>query len=116
MLAKSITCFIAIFMSAACAALDVNRASEAELDGIKGIGPPTSRLIIAEREKSEFKSWDDFIARVKGAGHKSAARFSAGGLTVAGIPYPDGTASNPKQTGKGKKTPGDQPDAEPAGQ
>ena len=112
MLAKSITFFIALFLSAACSAVDVNHASEAELDGIKGIGPPTSRLIIAEREKSEFKSWNDFMARVKGAGPKSAARFSAEGLTVAGMPYLEEAGGSTKQMKKSKKTPGDQPAAD----
>ena len=111
MLAKSITFFIALFLSAACAAVDVNHASEAELDGIKGIGPPTSRLIIAEREKSEFKSWNDFMARVKGAGPKSTARFSAEGLTVAGMPYMEEAGGSAKQMKKSKKTPSDQPAA-----
>lgn len=103
MVVKSITFFIAFLISAACAAVDVNRASEAELDGIRGIGPPTSRLIIAEREKSEFRDWDDFMARVKGAGPKNAARFSADGLTVAGQPYRPEIRNESKQE---KKTTG----------
>ena len=103
MFAKFVTFFVALFLTAAYAAVDVNHASEAELDGIKGIGPPTSRLIIAEREKSEFRNWDDFIARVKGAGPKSAARFSAEGLTVAGLPYSAGIRRDAKQSKKTKE-------------
>ena len=100
MFGKLVTFSIPFFFTAACAAVDVNQASEAELDGIRGIGPPTSRLIIAEREKSEFRDWDDFMARVKGAGPKNAARFSADGLTVAGQPYRPGTRNEPKQEKK----------------
>ena len=111
MFAKLVTFSSALFLTAACAAVDVNRASEAELDGIRGIGPPTSRLIIAEREKSEFKDWDDFMARVKGAGPKNAARFSADGLTVAGLPYMPGTRSHPKQAKKDNRPAADQPAA-----
>ncbi len=87
MLKKLLAFFAALSLTAAFAAVDVNQASEAELDGIKGVGPATSRLIVAERKKSEFKSWADFIGRIKGLGDKSAAKFSAQGMTVGGAAY-----------------------------
>jgi competence protein ComEA len=87
MFKKVLAFFAAMSLVAAFAAVDVNKASEAELDGIKGIGPVTSKLIISERKKSEFKNWDDFISRVKGVGEKSAAKFSAEGLTVGGAGF-----------------------------
>ncbi len=87
MFKKILAFFAAMSLVAAFAAVDVNKATEAELDGIKGIGPVTSKLIMAERKKSEFKNWDDFVSRVKGVGDKSAAQFSAGGLTVGGAAY-----------------------------
>ncbi len=73
-----------LFAGNAFAAVDVNKASAAELDGIKGIGPAMSEKIINERKTSEFKDWNDFIDRVGGVGEKTAARFSAEGLTVNG--------------------------------
>lgn len=69
---------------AAFAAVDVNKASEAEPDGIKGIGPVTVSYHVRRAQKGEFKNWEDFISRVKGVGEKSAAKFSADGLTVSG--------------------------------
>lgn len=86
---KKISAFIATLMfSAACfAAVDVNKGTAAELDGIKGLGPAKSKLILEERKKSDFKSWDDLISRVKGLGDKSAAKLSAEGLTVGGASY-----------------------------
>lgn len=87
MFKKIIAFLAAMSVFAAIAAVDVNKASEAELDAIKGIGPATSRLIVAERQKAEFKSWEDFITRVKGIGAKTAAKFSAGGLTVGTASY-----------------------------
>ena len=90
MLKRLLAFFVALSFTAAFAAVDVNQASEAELDGIKGVGPATSRLIVAERNKSEFKNWADFIGRIKGLGDKSAARFSAQGLTVNGAAYEAG--------------------------
>lgn len=75
---------ITLFAAAALAAVDVNTASEAELDGIKGIGPGLSGKILEERRKTPFKDWSDFISRVSGVGSKSATHFSASGLTVNG--------------------------------
>ncbi|KRC14853.1 helix-hairpin-helix domain-containing protein [Acidovorax sp. Root217] len=73
-----------LFAGTAFAAVDLNKASAAELDGIKGIGPAMSEKIINERKASEFKDWNDFIGRVGGVGEKTAAKFSADGLTVNG--------------------------------
>ncbi len=87
-------------MFAALAAVDVNNATEAELDGLKGIGPVTTRLIVAERKKAEFKNWGDFIARVKGVGKKTAAKFSAEGLTVNGASYQGSSATQAKENTK----------------
>jgi competence protein ComEA len=100
MLKKLLAFFATMFIFAAFAAVDVNKATEAELDGLKGIGPVTTRLIVAERKKAEFKSWDDFITRVKGVGEKSAAKFSAEGLTVSGASYAGPAAKETKASTK----------------
>lgn len=69
----------------ALADVDVNKADQAALDGIKGIGPAKSKAILAERAKGgNFKDWADFETRVKGIGEKSAAKLSEAGLTVNG--------------------------------
>lgn len=74
-------------VTTAWAAVDVNKATEAELDGIKGIGPATSKLILSERKKTDFKSWEDLMARVKGMGQNRATKLSDQGLTVSGQRY-----------------------------
>ena len=83
--------FVAIFLTAfsvnALAAADVNRASQAELESIKGIGPGLSGKILKARETGEFKSWGDLVERVGGIGPGNAARFSGAGLTVSGAAY-----------------------------
>ena len=70
------------------AGVDVNRASEADLDGLKGLGPATTRRILAEREKAPFRNWQDLLARVKGLGPNSAKKLSDEGLTVEGQSFP----------------------------
>jgi competence protein ComEA len=70
----------------------VNKATAAELDGVKGIGPVTSRLIMSERKKGEFESWEDLVTRVKGVGPNTATKLSAQGLTVNGATYTSAAA------------------------
>lgn len=81
----AIATFIAT-MSFALAQVDVNKATEAQLDSVKGIGPKLSQAIKMERDKGKFKSWDDLEIRVNGIGEKNAAKFSESGLTVDGKP------------------------------
>ncbi len=85
MLKKILAIVAMLYAAAAFAAVDVNKATAADLDGIKGIGPVMSKRIIDERKKGEFKSWDDLIARVKGISDGNAAKFD--GLTVKGAEY-----------------------------
>ncbi len=94
-----------LFAAAVHAAVDVNRASQAELEAVKGIGPSLSTVIVSERKKSEFKDWSDFVGRVKGVGEKNAAKFSDGGLTVQGKPYvaPPASEGKPTKTGRTSK-------------
>jgi competence protein ComEA len=69
------------------AAVDVNRASQAELEQVKGIGPGLSGKIIKAREAGSFKDWGDFVGRVGGVGNGNAAKFSQAGLTVGGSAF-----------------------------
>lgn len=93
MLKKITTALLALCTAAAFAAVDVNDASVADLDSIKGIGPGTSAKIVEQRKAAKFKDWNDLIQRVSGIGDKRAAKLSAEGLTVAGSPF-KGAASN----------------------
>ncbi|MFC0349284.1 ComEA family DNA-binding protein [Undibacterium danionis] len=87
MLKKIIFALAALFagISFAFADVDVNKADQAALDGVKGIGPAKSKAILAERTKGgQFKDWADFESRVKGIGGKNAIKLSYAGLTVNG--------------------------------
>lgn len=100
---KKILALVAMLYAAACfAAVDVNKATAAELDGIKGIGPSISGKILDERKKGNFKDWTDFVDRVKGIGEGNAAKFSAEGLTVNGAPF-KGAAAAPVAKKETKK-------------
>ncbi len=75
----------ALISGTALAAVEVNTADQAALDGIAGVGPSTSKAILTEREKhGNFKDWADLEQRVKGIGGRNAVKLSAAGLTVNG--------------------------------
>ena len=100
MFKKLLAFFAAMTVAVAFAAVDVNKATPAELDGIKGIGPSISNKIVDERKKGNFKSWEDFIERVKGVGQGNAAKFSAEGLTVGGVGFKGAAATPAKKDDK----------------
>ncbi|UVW29877.1 helix-hairpin-helix domain-containing protein [Massilia sp. H6] len=88
---------LAASTSFAFAQVDVNKADAAALDGIKGVGPSMSKLILDERAKGEFKDWADFQQRVKGVGDKKAMKLSEAGLQVNGKAL-DGAAAKAEKT------------------
>ena len=63
-------------------ALEVNHATEAELDGLRGLGPAFTRRILSERDIRPFTDWPDLMRRVSGMGRLTAQKLSAQGLTV----------------------------------
>ncbi|MET0352252.1 MAG: helix-hairpin-helix domain-containing protein [Rhizobacter sp.] len=96
---------------AAHAAVDVNKADQATLETVKGIGPGVSTRILDERKKAPFKDWGDLVDRVKGVGEGNAARFSKEGLTVNGSTFTPsenaGKADKKGKYGKAADKPGD---------
>lgn len=89
MLKKTLAIIALLYTHATFAAVDINTATAAQLDGIKGVGPGISTRILNERKKGNFKDWDDLIQRVKGVGEANATRFSTEGLTVNGAGFKD---------------------------
>jgi competence protein ComEA len=87
MLKKIIAALVALLAATAFAAVDANKATQAELESIKGIGPAISTKIVDERKKGDYKDWNDLVTRVNGVGEHNAATFSTGGLTVNGKAY-----------------------------
>jgi competence protein ComEA len=85
------------------AATDINKASQAELESIKGIGPAMSTRILDERKRAPFKDWVDVMERVKGVKQATAAKFSGGGLTVNGTTYERAVGGDVKSARTEKK-------------
>ncbi|MBC7513426.1 MAG: helix-hairpin-helix domain-containing protein [Herminiimonas sp.] len=105
MLKKLLVAVATLFASIgfAFAQVDVNKADQAALDGIKGIGPATSKKILDERSKGgAFKDWPDLEKRVKGIGAKNAVKMSQAGLTVNNQPLAGAPAAAAPTTAKGK--------------
>lgn len=114
MLKKILMLVAMLYAAASFAAVDANKATAAELDGIKGIGPAVSGKIIDARKSGPFKDWNDFIGRVSGVGEKSAAGFSADGLTVNGSSYSGAPAKDVKDKKADAKKPASTASAKPA--
>ena len=63
--------------------VNVNSASQSELESIKGLGPSKARAIIAEREDGGFyHDANDLQKRVRGIGMKSVEKMVDNGLTI----------------------------------
>ncbi|MCW5636502.1 MAG: helix-hairpin-helix domain-containing protein [Rubrivivax sp.] len=87
MFRQLIATVLAAFALNAFAAVEINSASRAELETVKGVGPGLSAKILKAREAGEFKDWADMVQRVPGVGAASADKLSKGGLTVGGAAF-----------------------------
>ncbi|MEI8266499.1 MAG: helix-hairpin-helix domain-containing protein [Betaproteobacteria bacterium] len=76
-----------LFSTAALADLDINRATQAELERLRGVGPQLSARILTARASQSFSDWDDVLKRVPGLGPLQSVRLSQQGLTVAGTSF-----------------------------
>ena len=63
--------------------VNVNTATQSELESIKGIGPSKAKTIIAERlDSGHFQDANDLQKRVRGIGMKSVEKMVDNGLTI----------------------------------
>jgi competence protein ComEA len=114
MLKKILAAMVMMYAAVSFAAVDVNKATAAELDSIKGIGPAISAKILDEKKKGgNFKDWNDLVTRVNGVGEGNAAKFSAEGLTVGGASF-KGVAAAPAKMAEKPAAAKDAKDAKPA--
>jgi competence protein ComEA len=64
-------------------AVEINTATDEQLQSLRGIGPAMAGRIIAERARAPFSSLADFDERVKGVGTITLRRWVTDGLVLA---------------------------------
>ena len=63
--------------------INVNTATQSELESIRGIGPSKAKTIIAERlDGGHFQDANDLQKRVRGIGMKSVEKMVDNGLSI----------------------------------
>ncbi len=74
---------VAVSGLAVASPINVNTATQSELESIKGIGPSKAKTIIAERlDGGHFQDANDLQKRVRGIGMKSVEKMVDNGLTI----------------------------------
>jgi len=74
-LTKGVLLLLALMAFPTFAAVNINTATQSELEGVKGLGPAKAKAIIVYRESNgSFKSLDD-LDNVKGFGKASIEKL-----------------------------------------
>lgn len=74
--------------------LELNTATQAELERLKGVGVVLSERLLQARAQAPFTGWADVRRRVPGFNGAVARRLAAQGLVVSGVSLDDvGAAS-----------------------
>ena len=86
-LVRSVALAAALTVSALSVAnaspINVNTATQSELESIKGIGPSKAKTIISERlDGGHFQDANDLQKRVRGIGMRSVEKMVDNGLTI----------------------------------
>jgi|GEM_PF-1662036 len=84
--------------------LDLNHATEIELDALQGVGPKLTHEVMNERKKMLFKDWDDVTRRVKGLGPQKAQSLSEQGVRVQGRAFSVQAPATPPANGAGAQS------------
>jgi competence protein ComEA len=95
-------------MAGASAAVDANRATQAQLREVPGIGPAIAERIVKERRRGPYRDTQDLRERVRGVGEANLRRMVDGGLVVTDAPATgEGAAKNRGQRMPERKAGGD---------
>jgi competence protein ComEA len=86
-------------------ALDLNQATEAELDNLAGFGPAFTARVMQARAERPFESWSDFMRRVKGVREATATRLSRQGARIQQEAYPPTLSLSPDPPGSSIRRP-----------
>jgi len=80
-----LACLMAGLSPGAVLALELNTATQRQLEQLDGIGATLARRIVDERRRhGDFHHWDDLRHRVRGISQDKAGHWSEQGLTVSG--------------------------------
>lgn len=75
--------FAVLPFGATASPVNVNTATQTELESIKGIGPAKAKTIISERlDGGHFQDANDLQKRVRGIGMRSVEKMVDNGLTI----------------------------------
>ena len=86
--------------------VNVNSASQSELESIKGLGPSKARAIISEREDGGFyRDANDLQKRVRGIGMKSVEKMVDNGLTIESPSAYRETRNGPRASSRAQAEP-----------
>lgn len=102
-----------VYVGAAFAAVNINTASQAELEGLNGIGPVKAKAIVDYRQKNgPFKSVDD-LKKVNGIGDKTLdgirKEVAVSGASTPPAAKPGAKPATDAATDKGSKPPAAKP-------
>lgn len=102
---RGIAAFVLAWALAAPAlALDANRATAAELETVRGIGPALAARIVEARRERPFSDLDDVGARVRGIGEAKLRRLREAGLVVGDAGHVQRFVGQPAAAQKPKRS------------
>jgi competence protein ComEA len=65
-------------------AADLNTATRAEIEAVRGVGVVLTDRILDQRKLKPFQNWQDALKRVKGLGKRNIAGFRDADMRIAG--------------------------------
>ena len=86
-MARAVILCCGLWQAGAALGLDLNAATEAELDGLTGFGPAFTARVMQARAERPFQDWADFMRRVKGVRERTAWRLSQQGARIHQTPF-----------------------------
>ncbi len=86
--------------------VEINTATDEQLQSLRGIGPAMAGRIIAERARAPFNSLADFDERVKGVGTITLRRWVTDGLVLATPVRPAGAQRSSARSASSVSSPG----------
>ncbi|MCS6945726.1 MAG: DUF655 domain-containing protein [Sutterellaceae bacterium] len=98
---RSLLCAVGLVLMAArpdgACALELNKANQAQLEQLDGLGVAMAERILAERAKAPFRDWEDLARRVKGMRGARSEQLQRQGVTVNGVAGPVSTTHAAKR-------------------